>query len=466
MHQLNHKDDTIAAIATAAGESGIGVVRLSGNKALAIADKMFKASKAKTLKKQRSHTIHYGWIVRSTGKKDEIVDEVMVALMKAPNSYTKEDVVEISAHGSVVSLRQILELATSLGARLAEPGEFTKRAFLNGRIDLTQAEAVADIIGAKTGAFLRSSAGQLKGELSVRLAAVREELMQAYVEIEAIVNFPEDDIEAKHLKRIDGHLQRSIEDVAKLLKGSEHGRLMKEGIKIVICGRPNVGKSSLLNALLKQPRAIVSEIAGTTRDTIEETAQIGGIPFALVDTAGILAPRDVVEAEAVKRSHEHIDAADLVIFVLDNAQAFCDGDERILDRVKGRPLLVAVNKCDLKRKLDIEGVKQTTKAAAVEISALKKEGIDRLERRILDCVELSGDADTHGIYVSNLRHIRALKDCEDCLRKAAALMSDKVSVEFVSEEIKAAVHCLDAITGKNIDADLLEQIFSRFCIGK
>ena len=461
MSSYKNIDDTIVAISTAAGQGGIGIVRLSGNQSLVIADQMFQSHNGRKPSEFKSFTVHYGWIM----KEKEMIDEVLLTVMKEPKSYTKEDMVEISCHGGTVPLRAILKLACDFGARLAEPGEFTKRAYLNGRIDLTQAEAVLDIIQAKTDTFLRVSTNQLKGELSTELEAIREYLMHAYVEIEALVNFPEDDIEVQARGRLKEDLQSATERVAKLLRSSEQGRILKEGIKIVLCGKPNVGKSSLLNILLKTPRAIVSEIAGTTRDTIEETAQIQGIPFQIVDTAGILEPRDVIEQEAVRRSHLSIASADLVLFIVDASQNLTDEDNQLIENIKDKTVLVVFNKCDLPARTTTNDLKKVFKNFS-KVSALKKTGIEELEETIVKSVGHNQKIDTHGLLISNVRHINALKDCQKALQKARQNFDDNLSLEFLSEDIKMAVHHLDAITGRNIDTDLLETIFSQFCIGK
>ena len=465
MPQLSNLDDTIVAISTPVGQGGIGVVRLSGNDALAIADKMFVARDKQEPSRMKSFTVHYGDVIRG----EEIIDEALLTLMRAPKSYTREDVVEISAHGGVASMRAILNLAVDLGARPADPGEFTKRAFLNGRIDLTQAEAVLDMIHSRTEAFLRVSANQLKGELSTELEKIREQLMSVYVAIEAIINFPEDDIDAEKqwVLSLCERMQGAQDDIAGLLASADHGRILKDGIKVVICGRPNVGKSSLLNVLLKQPRAIVSPIAGTTRDTIEETAQIEGIPFQLVDTAGVLEPRDLIEEEAIRRSQMSIRGADLVLFILDAGAALNAEDEKLFDLVRGQNLFIILNKCDLRSKID-EGEVKTAfpDAPIVRVSALNKEGIGELEKRIVAQVWHGKVVDTHGVLISNARHARALQDALAAVAQAQDTLKKKSSLEFVSEEIKRAVSFLDTITGRHIDHDLLEQIFARFCIGK
>lgn len=469
MYQLKSSEDTITAISTATGQGGIGIIRLSGKRALNIADQLFVPKNGSKPSSLKSSTVYYGNVINK--KTNEVIDEALLTIMRAPKSYTKEDVVEVSCHGGTTSLRSILTLTTTLGARLAEPGEFTKRAFLNGRIDLTQAEAVLDIIQAKTDAFLQVSTNQLKGDLATELEKIREQLMDIYIEIEAIVNFPEDEIdasdEAKNFAPIQKKIQESKARVDNLLKTSEHGKILKDGIKIVLCGRPNVGKSSLLNSLLKTPRAIVSDIAGTTRDTIEETAQIRGIPLQLIDTAGMLEPRDLIEEEAIKRSRMHIAGADLVLLLFDSGADLTDEDESLMRDVNGENVLVILNKCDLSQKVDEDRINSKYQHSKVlKVSALKRTGIDALEAAIVENVWHDKHVDSHGLLVSNLRHIQALESCSSSLKRGQSILKDGVSLEFVSEEIKVAVNFLDSITGRNIDADLLNNIFSQFCIGK
>ncbi len=496
MYQLNHLEDTIVAISTPIGQGGIGIVRLSGKNTLAICDGLFVSRNKGKPSQFKSFSVHYGWVVRwqdelsrqSPGRprldesymlagppswqlpaqKDlEILDEVLLTIMRAPKSYTKEDVAELSCHGGMVVMKTILKRAITLGARLAEPGEFTKRAFLNGRIDLTQAEAVLDIIQAKTDRFLRLSLHQLKGELSLELEAIRERLMRVYVELEAIVNFPEDDLDPSDRVKIQEDIQAVKNRVDRLLQSAEHGRILKEGIKVVICGRPNVGKSSLLNVLLKTPRAIVTDIAGTTRDTIEETAQIKGVPFQLIDTAGIFKPRDSVEEEAIKRSHLTINSADLILLVLDASREITAEDEALMQNIRDKNILVIMNKCDLARQISEEEIRyRLGDKKILHVSALKKIAIENLENTIVENVWHGKMTDTEGICLSNVRHIQALKECLTVVREAESIFQQGVSVEFVSEEIKLAVNFLDRLTGRNIDDDLLDKIFSQFCIGK
>lgn len=464
MYQYEGLNDTIVAISTPSGQGGIGIIRLSGKDAFGIAAKMFRSCRSKKFSSFKSYTAHYGWVVTQDEK---TVDEVLVTVMKSPKSYTKEDVVEISCHGGIVSLRAILNLAHDYGARLAHPGEFTKRAFLNGRIDLTQAEAVLDIIQSKTDTFLRISTNQLKGELSSELAYIRERLMNVYIEMEAIVNFPEDEIDSKGRDRLKKDIESAKEKVNQLLSSSDQGRLLKEGIKVVLCGKPNVGKSSLLNVFLKTERAIVSNIAGTTRDTIEETTHINGFPFLFVDTAGLLEPRDIIEEEAVRRSHLHIQGADLVLLLVDGSQPLDAADHDLIRRFKEQNLIIILNKSDLPQQTTGKDLIKMAPGKRVQaISALKLTDIDQLKDLIVDHVLQGKQVSSQNLLVSNLRHIAALKDCRQSLNKAQEYLTDGLSLEFVSEEIKVGVNYLDGITGRNIDYDLLDNIFSQFCIGK
>lgn len=466
MQQFKRLDDTIAAISTSIGQGGIGIVRISGPLAKAIAQEIFLAKSPQKKNAFKSAAVSYGWIVNKENN-GEPIDEVLLTFFRAPHSYTKEDIVEISCHGGIVPLKSILNLVLNHGARLAEPGEFTQRAFLNGRIDLTQAEAVLDIIQSKTDAFLRVSTNQLKGELSTELESIREELMGAYMELEALVNFPEDEINGQTQGLLYEKINIAQKRVVVLLASSDHGRILKEGMTIVLCGKTNVGKSSLLNVLLRAPRAIVSPIAGTTRDTIEETAQIQGIPFQLIDTAGFLTPSDIIEEEAIRRSRMSVKKADLILFLLDTSQELTKEDFELIENVKEKNVIVILNKSDLKQKLDEEKIKTIFPGKTIlKISALKKEGIKALEETILDKVWHGKIVDTHGILISNLRHIESLKRCQDALLKALNILKQGISLEFVSEEIKEAVNVLDEITGRDVSQDLLEKIFSQFCIGK
>jgi len=465
MYQYKGLEDTIAAIATPAGQGGIGIVRISGKEAVAAADAVLRLQGGKPLAQCPSHTVQHGWIINAQIK--DIVDEVLVVLMRGPRSYTAEDVVEINCHGGMTVLHAVLQTVLNAGVRLAAPGEFTKRAFLHGRIDLAQAEAVIDIIHAKTEDFLRQSQHQLKGELSTQLKEIREQLLKLYTMVEALINFPEDGIDAQGRQQILERIGIQEQVVLKLLDSSKSGRILKEGVRIVLCGKPNVGKSSLLNALLKEQRAIVTDIAGTTRDVLEESAQIKGIPISLVDTAGILEPRDLIEKEAVSRSHLYIKSADLVLLVLDHSHTLEEQDRSLIEQLKNARVLVVVNKMDLDGKIDLSIPERIFGTQhVVKVSALQPVSIQELEAKIIDEICQGKDLDARGILISNIRHIKALEGTQRNLQDACRLMNEKASLEFISEEIKSAVNQLDAITGRNIDEDLLNRIFSEFCIGK
>ncbi len=494
MDEWHKLDDTIVAISTPLGQGGIGIVRLSGPEALSIADQIFLIKKGVPVSRCPSHTVHYGHVVerpataRCPGPEEEepeIIDEALAVILRAPRTYTGEDVVEINCHGGIVVLKAVVRLAIERGARLADPGEFTKRAFLHGRIDLTQAEAVLDIIQSKTEAFLKVSTHQLKGELTLQLEQIREVLMAVYAELEALVNFPEEDIEGQmtescqqkhsppgeerplHRQGFSRTIRQVSSKVQTLIRSADQGRVLKEGIKVVICGRPNVGKSSLLNRLLRSPRAIVSPIEGTTRDTIEETVQIQGLPFQIVDTAGILHPRGLIEEEAVKRSRLFIESSDLVLVLLDGSQPLTPEDKNILESLQGKNILVVINKCDLPLKLEEVSLRDTCPGQeAFRISALTDKGISQLETGMLQKALPEESHYVSNVLISNLRHLEALQNAGQALQQASQHLEKGLSWEFVSEELKTAVHFLDQITGRDIDADLLDRIFAEFCIGK
>lgn len=465
MYQYKGMTDTIAAIITPSGIGGIGVVRLSGKEAIDILKKIFKSKKKDDcLDEWKSFSTHYGLVYDD---RQELIDEVLVTLMRAPKSYTTEDVVEISSHGGVAVVRVLLHTCLHFGARLAEPGEFTKRAFLNGRIDLAQAEAVMSVVQAKTVTALRVSERQLKGDLSSVLGNIREELVELLSHIEAILNFPDESVEEKKKEDILKYLKKNISQVETLLKTASVGRILKEGIRMVIAGKPNVGKSSLLNTLLRTPRAIVTDIAGTTRDIIEEEANINGIPVRLVDTAGILSARDKVEEQAVFRSWENIKTADLVLLVLDQSSSLEDIDLQLLKQLQEQMKIIVLNKIDLPCQCEKAHVQVFAEQKdIVGISVLNKEGlgslIDRIMEKILQGQILSAD----GVLLSDIRHIQALEHCQQSLDRAQEALAQQHSFEFISEEIKTAVNALDAITGRFVDDDMIDGIFSKFCIGK
>ena len=458
MYQYKGFEDTIAAIITPSGTGGVGIVRLSGTDAFMILEKVFAGKKSSTPSSWRTFTVHHGWIKASAG---EVLDEALVSVMRAPKSYTCEDVAEISCHGGPAAVRAVLELCLEQGARLAHPGEFTKRAFLNGRIDLAQAEAVLDVISAKTDAALRASERQLKGELSTELDALRAVLLQVLAGIEAVLNFPEDDTDAGQGEELRLDIVAARLRLAGLLSTAKSGRILKEGIKVVICGKPNVGKSSLLNALLRAPRAIVTDVAGTTRDVLEEMANIDGIPVNLVDTAGILAPRDKIEQEAVRRSRASVESADIVLLVLDQSAPLDDEDLALMAEIKNPHVIFVWNKADLAP----AGNKAEVRSS-VRVSAMTRQGLGELKAMMVG-IALDGQGfDGRSLVINDMRHVEALRRAESALARAEATAADNKSFEFSAEDIKIAVNELDAITGRNVDDDVIEKIFSKFCIGK
>jgi len=452
--------DTVAAIATSVGESGIGIVRISGKEALAVADRIFVSRGGKP-SDFKTYTTHYGWIVKDA----KVIDEVILTVMRRPKSYTREDIVEINCHGGILALRAVLDLVLENGCRMAEPGEFTKRAFLNGRIDLAQAEAVLDIIRAKTDSALRIGVAQLKGSLSHQINNIRKSLLEILSQIEANIDFPEEEIGAVDLKAILQKLEGVSEKLKDILDNSRQGRILREGINAVICGKPNVGKSSLLNALLRQERAIVTPIAGTTRDTIEEVIDIRGIPVKIVDTAGIIEPRDLIEKKAVQRSKRHIDLADLVILLFDGSRRLGREDEMLMKKLGKKTAVAIINKMDLKQKIQKDDISKKFKHV-IHISAKKLKNIDLLESTIANLVYSGKTGSPESIIVSNLRHIEALRKAQKSIAEAVNSLDNKLSLEFIAQDIRDALGYLDDISGKTFSQDLLDKIFDEFCIGK
>lgn len=470
----NFIEDTIAAVSTPVGEGGIGIVRMSGPSAVKIADRIFISRGRKKLSKFKSHTIHYGYITKSEKRKaksakhdKEIIDEVLLTVMKAPKTYTKEDVVEINCHGGIVAVQKILEALVKNGARPASPGEFTKRAFLNGRIDLAQAEAVLDVIRSKTDAGLRASLNQLEGDLSREIKIIRGSIIETCAGIEGLIDFPEEDIGADTAGGWLRDIKSYKSNLEKLLSTYHDGAILKEGIVAVICGRPNVGKSSLLNLLLKKHKAIVTHIPGTTRDPVEETANVRGIPIRFVDTAGIRKERDIVEKEGIKRSHLYLSRADLVICVLDGSKKLKKEDRGILSKVKDKSAIVVINKCDLKPKVRAEEVRKIMKNGDVlRVSCIDKIGIDKLEERIYNKVWSGKVHSSNEVMVNNIRHKDAIESAIEALSKAEEGITHNILPEFTASDIKRCANSLGEITGEVYTDDILNVIFSRFCIGK
>ncbi len=454
-------DDTIAAIATSIGQSGIGVVKLSGPEAHQIARRLFRSASGVT--EFIPYHMHYGQIVEPGTQ--EPVDEAMVVYMPRPRSYTRQDVVEIQAHGGIVPLRRILQLVLSLGARLAEPGELTLRAFLNGRIDLAQAEAVLDVIEAKTEAALRVATEQLSGTLSGQVAAVRAQLIDTLAFLEASIDFVEDEIPPQD---VVGPLTEVTQQVEALLRSADHGLIYRQGVRAAIVGRPNVGKSSLLNALLRGNRAIVTNIPGTTRDTLEETANVGGIPLVLVDTAGIRSETtDEVERIGVERSRAALARADIALMIIDSSSRLEASDWEIQALVGNKPAVLVINKTDLPVLTDQAALVDFLPAAPrIQISALTNEGIDQLEQALVELVLGGGVTVADTPLVSNPRHKALLQQALEQTQAAIVAHEAGLSADLVSIDVWAATEALGQITGETVTEDLLETIFSKFCIGK
>ena len=454
-------NDTIAAISTPVGEGGIGIVRISGNNALLIADRIFLHKGEQKPSAFKSYTIHYGWIA----KDKNIIDEVILTVMRKPRSFTKEDIVEINCHGGIIATRAVLEIVLEGGARLSEPGEFTKRAFLNGRIDLAQAEAVIDVIRAKTDSALKLGMEQLRGALSKEINRIRSSLLDVLSELEADIDFPEEGILSPGQSSIRGKLESAQNDLEKLFINARRGQIYREGIHVVICGRPNVGKSSLLNALLKRERSIVTPVAGTTRDTIEEIIDIKGIPVRIMDTAGILEPRDLVEKKAVERSKKHIEAADLVILMFDANKYLAEDDTVLIKKLSKKNCIAVINKIDLKNKINRDKISKIFKHTIL-LSAKKSRNINLLEEVIADLVYKGKVYRNEFAMVSNLRHINALRQAQKLIAEALNSLDNNLTPEFISQDIKEALTFIDDILGKSFSEDLLDKIFSDFCIGK
>lgn len=456
-------DDTIAAIATAPGEGGIGIIRLSGSNALDIANKMFKPLYRDSIGDYAVRTLIYGNIY------DEgiVLDEVLLAYMKGPHSYTAEDVVEINCHGGFISVRKILELALKSGARMAEAGEFTKRAFLNGRIDLSQAEAVIDIINAKTDKSHELAQSQLEGSLSKKIKNLREMLTAVLAQVEVAIDYPEEDIEFITYKELIEKTEAIQREVVQMYKTADTGKILREGLQTAILGKPNVGKSSLMNSILGENRAIVTDIPGTTRDIIEEFVNIKGIALKIVDTAGIRDTDDVVEKIGVEKSRKHLKNSDLTLVVLDNSREIDQEDIDILESVDRSKTLVILNKIDLESKLDLDIVKKyVDEINIINISALKNEGLDLLHDRIEDMVfsgEISNSVD---VMITNSRHKDAIYKAMKAIEDAISSLNDEMSYDFIEVDLKDAWDALGYINGDTISEDLLDTIFSNFCIGK
>lgn len=457
------KTDTIAAIATGLTNAGISIIRISGKEAFEIIDKIYRSkSEKKKLSKELSHTLHYGYITDG----EEIIDEVMVAIMHAPATYTREDIVEIDCHGGIVVTRRILEVVLKYGARMADPGEFTKRAFLNGRIDLSQAEAVSDLISAKNELALKNSLSQLRGSVRQLIIELREKILRDMAFIEAALDDPEHiSLEGFHLK-LQEHLKEETEQMDKLIKESRNGKIMKEGIKTVIVGKPNAGKSSLLNTLVGEERAIVTEIAGTTRDTLEETINLSGIILNVIDTAGIRDTKDIIEKMGVEKAIRIAEDADLIIYVMDSSTELDDNDEDIFQMIKDKKAILLLNKSDLEQRILVEQIRGRTSHPVINVSVKENIGLSELEKTIKDMF-FGGELSLHeDIYITNERHREALVSSKESLMLVQQSINDGMSEDFYSIDLMNAYETLGKIIGENVEEDLVNMIFKEFCMGK
>ncbi|GKX68443.1 tRNA uridine-5-carboxymethylaminomethyl(34) synthesis GTPase MnmE [Inconstantimicrobium mannanitabidum] len=455
--------DTIAAVATALAEGGISIIRVSGDRAVDIVDKIFIAKNGGSIKNMKPYTMRYGNLVELENK--DVIDEVIVSFMQGPKSFTAEDVIEINCHGGVISTNRVLGEVIKAGARLAEPGEFTKRAFLNGRIDLSQAEAVIDIINAKTEISMKAAVEQSSGRLSREIHSLRERLLNILAAIEHSVDFTEDDeeIDPSVVKSIDNNLKRFLVDTNELLDTADEGKIIRDGLNMVIVGKPNVGKSSLLNALLNEKRAIVTDVAGTTRDVIEEYINLDGIPVKIVDTAGIRDTEDVVEKIGIEKSKEKLDKADLVVFMMDSSREINEEDKEIIESIKDRKYIVLLNKVDLDKKLDdiyIENLQNK-----VEVSTVTGFGLDALKDKIKE-IFFNSKLDTESIVVTNSRHKQALYRAKENCEIAVRELENNAFLDLVSIYVTSGLRALGEITGEELEEDLVNKIFSEFCVGK
>lgn len=457
------KFDTISSISTPVGEGAIAIVRLSGDEAIAIADRLYKGKKS--LKEVDSHTINYGHIIDP--KTNEVIEEVMVAVMRAPKTYTREDIVEINCHGGIHTINHILQLTLQNGAEMAEPGEFTKRAFLNGRIDLSQAEGIMDFIRSKTDDASKIANQQMQGRLKEYIEHLRQEILVVLAQVEVNIDYPEyDDVEeatTRQLLEASRTIKTEIED---LLKSSREGRILREGLNTVIVGKPNVGKSSLLNYLIQDNRAIVTDIAGTTRDILEEYVNVNGIPLKLTDTAGIRETEDIVEKIGVERSREALQNAELILYLLDHTTGFSEEDKDILNNLKERNVIIIVNKTDLEGTIDIDTLKSDYDFPVVLTSVTEGTGIKDLEESIKELFFSGGISIQDSTYVSNNRHIHLLEQAHRSIIDAIEAAEMDIPVDMIQIDLVKTWQLLGEVIGQDVSEELIDQLFSQFCLGK
>lgn len=457
--------DTIAAISTPPGEGGIGIVRISGDEAIEIADKLYSMGK-KSLADQDTHTIHYGKVVNP--KTGDIVDEVMVSVMRAPKTYTREDVVEINSHGGILVVNKVLQVVLNNGARLAESGEFTKRAFLNGRIDLSQAEAVMDMIRAKTDRAMHVAVDQLDGQMARLIRDLRQKILDTLAQVEVNIDYPEyDDVEEMTSQLLEDKAREVKADIQKLLETAQQGKILREGLATAIIGRPNVGKSSLLNTLLRQDKAIVTDVAGTTRDVIEEYVNVKGVPLKLIDTAGIRETDDEVEKIGVDRSRQAIQQADLILLVFNQSEKLTAEDEALIEATKGQNRIILLNKTDLDQQLNVDKLSQLiANDPIVSTSMMTQAGMDELQDKIAELFFSGQTGERDATYVSNTRHIALLEEAEDALSEVLNGIALDMPVDLVQIDMRRAWDLLGEITGDSVQDELITKLFSQFCLGK
>ncbi|NGH50662.1 tRNA uridine-5-carboxymethylaminomethyl(34) synthesis GTPase MnmE [Staphylococcus aureus] len=456
--------DTITNISTPMGEGAIGIVRLSGPQAVEIADKLYKGKHL--LNDVPSHTINYGHIIDPESK--EVIEEVMVSVLRAPKTFTREDIIEINCHGGILTINRVLELTMTYGARMAEPGEFTKRAFLNGRIDLSQAEAVMDFIRSKTDRASKVAMNQIEGRLSDLIKKQRQSILEILAQVEVNIDYPEyDDVEDATTEFLLEQSKEIKQEINRLLDTGAQGKIMREGLSTVIVGKPNVGKSSMLNNLIQDNKAIVTEVAGTTRDVLEEYVNVRGVPLRLVDTAGIRETEDIVEKIGVERSRKALSQADLILFVLNNNEALTQEDYTLYEVVKNEDVIVIVNKMDLEQNIDINEVKDMIgDTPLIQTSMLKQEGIDELEIQIRDLF-FGGEVQNQDMtYVSNSRHISLLKQARQTIQDAIDAAESGVPMDMVQIDLTRTWEILGEIIGETASDELIDQLFSQFCLGK
>ena len=450
------KKDTIAAIATAMSNSGIGIVRISGEDSLNIVKKIYKG------KELKDHAIHYGYIC--DGK--ETIDEVLVMVMKGPKSFTGEDTVEINCHGGVYVVKRVLETVIKYGARPADPGEFTKRAFLNGKLDLSQAEAVIDIISSKNEYALKSSVSQLKGNVQKKIKEIRQEILYHTAFIETALDDPEHISVDGYGEKLKLTVDKLLEDLNQLLKSADNGRIIKEGIKTVIVGKPNAGKSSLLNVLVGENRAIVTDIAGTTRDVLEESIQLHGISLNVIDTAGIRETKDIVEKIGVDKAKEQANEADLIIYVVDASKELDENDFDIMEMIRDKKAIILLNKSDLTTVVTKDMIQSYIEKPVLSVSAKEEKGIKELEETLKNMFFHGEISFNDEVYITNIRHKTAIQDAYDSLEKVMVSIENDMPEDFYSIDLLDAYESLGSITGENIVEDLVNEIFSKFCMGK